>query len=202
MLPHEHTHTHANLVPCSVYVAIEAEERAKRDAAELAQQEAMEPQEVRAEPEQPEPKEDEVEGEEPEPGQVSRPADGNTGGAEPGSQPGSATRKNPPLQNGTSLYLTRRPHSMIYLYTVSYDRRQFLCCIIGAEKIWNMYYIIPAVVTVKPIFYHNFSIISKPVTFWLMAKHVTPNNVIHAGDTCVYSLPREALNKDSLWIVV
>ncbi|XP_075954073.1 dual specificity calcium/calmodulin-dependent 3',5'-cyclic nucleotide phosphodiesterase 1A-like [Anarhichas minor] len=80
--------------------AKEAEERAKREAEEQAQQEeAMEPQEVHTEPEQPEPKEDQLEGEELESAEV-RPPDGNMGETEQGAQPGSATHKNPPLQNG------------------------------------------------------------------------------------------------------
>ncbi|XP_042076235.1 calcium/calmodulin-dependent 3',5'-cyclic nucleotide phosphodiesterase 1C isoform X6 [Haplochromis burtoni] len=81
--------------------AKEAEERAKKEAEERAQQEeSMEPQEVQAESEQPEPKEDKLEGESPESEEVSTPPDGNTGKTEQGAQPGSATHKSPPLQNG------------------------------------------------------------------------------------------------------
>ncbi|XP_004542984.2 dual specificity calcium/calmodulin-dependent 3',5'-cyclic nucleotide phosphodiesterase 1A isoform X1 [Maylandia zebra] len=81
--------------------AKEAEERAKKEAEERAQQEeSMEPQEVKAESEQPEPKEDKLEGESPESEEVSTPPDGNTGKTEQGAQPGSATHKSPPLQNG------------------------------------------------------------------------------------------------------
>lgn len=84
----------------------EAEERAKREAEEQAQQEeAMEPQEVHSESEQPEPNEDKLQGEEAESVEVSRPPDGNTGATEQGAQ------KNPPLQNGTSP-LTVQPRSM------------------------------------------------------------------------------------------
>ncbi|XP_047444615.1 calcium/calmodulin-dependent 3',5'-cyclic nucleotide phosphodiesterase 1C isoform X4 [Mugil cephalus] len=80
--------------------AKEAEERAKKEAEELAQQEeAMEPQEPQ-ESEQPEPKEDKLEEEAPESAEVSRPPDGNTGETEQAAPPGSATHKNPPLQNG------------------------------------------------------------------------------------------------------
>lgn len=80
-----------------LHLTSEAEERAKREAEEQAQQEeAMEPQEVHTESEQPEPDEDKLEGEEPESAEVSRPPDGNTGETEQGVQ------KNPPLQNGTS----------------------------------------------------------------------------------------------------
>ncbi len=82
----------------------EAEERAKKEAEEQAQQEeAMEPQEVDTDSEQPEPEEDKLEGEAPESVEASRPPDGNTGETEQGAQPGSATLKNPPLQNGTSI---------------------------------------------------------------------------------------------------
>uniref|UniRef100_A0A3P8PUA7 Phosphodiesterase n=1 Tax=Astatotilapia calliptera TaxID=8154 RepID=A0A3P8PUA7_ASTCA len=82
------------------------EERAKKEAEERAQQEeSMEPQEVKAESEQPEPKEDKLEGESPESEEVSTPPDGNTGKTEQGAQPGSATHKSPPLQNGTSFKL-------------------------------------------------------------------------------------------------
>ncbi|XP_013768699.1 calcium/calmodulin-dependent 3',5'-cyclic nucleotide phosphodiesterase 1C isoform X5 [Pundamilia nyererei] len=81
--------------------AKEAEERAKKEAEERAQQEeSMEPQEVQAESEQPEPKEDKLEGESPESEEVRTPPDGNTGKTEQGAQPGSATHKSPPLQNG------------------------------------------------------------------------------------------------------
>lgn len=84
----------------------EAEERAKREAEEQAQQEeSMEPQEVQTETEQPEPNEDKLEGEASESAEVSRPPDGNTGDTEQGAQPGSATHKSPPLQNGTCLQL-------------------------------------------------------------------------------------------------
>ncbi|XP_056277695.1 dual specificity calcium/calmodulin-dependent 3',5'-cyclic nucleotide phosphodiesterase 1C isoform X2 [Pseudoliparis swirei] len=90
--------------------AKEAEERAKREAEEQAQQdEAMEPQEVHTEPEEPEPKEDQLEGEAGGEGEEEgeeleslevKPPDGNMGETEQGAQPGSATHKNPPLQNG------------------------------------------------------------------------------------------------------
>ncbi|KAM3866251.1 dual specificity calcium/calmodulin-dependent 3',5'-cyclic nucleotide phosphodiesterase 1A-like [Diretmus argenteus] len=82
--------------------AKEAEERAKKEAEERAaqQEEAMEPQEVQPELEQPEPKQDEAEGEEPQSGEVNGPPDGTTGGTEQGAQPGSATYKSQPLQNG------------------------------------------------------------------------------------------------------
>lgn len=84
----------------------EAEERAKKEAEEQAQQqEEMEPQEVQTQSEQPEPKDDKLEGETPESAEVSRPPDGNRGETEQGAQPGSTTHKNPPLQNGTYLYL-------------------------------------------------------------------------------------------------
>lgn len=80
----------------------EAEERAKREAEEKAQQEeAMEPQEVHTESEQPEPKEDKLEGEAPESAETSRPPDGDTGETEEGAQLGCSTHKNPLLQNGT-----------------------------------------------------------------------------------------------------
>ncbi|XP_054870120.1 dual specificity calcium/calmodulin-dependent 3',5'-cyclic nucleotide phosphodiesterase 1C isoform X4 [Amphiprion ocellaris] len=83
------------------HAAKEAEERAKKEAEEQAQQEeVMEPQEVHTEPEQPEPKEDNLEGEAPESTEVSRSPDGNRGGTEQGAQPGGATHKNSPLQNG------------------------------------------------------------------------------------------------------
>ncbi|XP_045907992.1 calcium/calmodulin-dependent 3',5'-cyclic nucleotide phosphodiesterase 1A isoform X2 [Micropterus dolomieu] len=79
----------------------EAEERAKKEAEERAQQEeAMEPQDVHTESEQPEPKEDQLKGEAPESEEASRPPDGNTEDTEQEAQPGSATLKNPPLQNG------------------------------------------------------------------------------------------------------
>ncbi|XP_068425684.1 dual specificity calcium/calmodulin-dependent 3',5'-cyclic nucleotide phosphodiesterase 1C isoform X5 [Clinocottus analis] len=95
--------------------AKEAEERAKREAEEQAQQEqAMEPQEVHTEPEQPEPKEDQLEGQEgQEEGDEEQeeeeeeeellevgPPDGNMEETEQGAQPGSATHKTLPLQNG------------------------------------------------------------------------------------------------------
>lgn len=82
----------------------EAEERAKKEAEERAQQEdVMDPQEVQTELEQPEPKEDTLEGEAPESAEASRPPDGNTGETKQGTQTGSASHKTPPLQNGTSL---------------------------------------------------------------------------------------------------
>ncbi|XP_008285721.1 calcium/calmodulin-dependent 3',5'-cyclic nucleotide phosphodiesterase 1C isoform X2 [Stegastes partitus] len=81
--------------------AKEAEERAKKEAEEGAQQEeVMEPQEVHTEPDEPDPKEDDLEGEAPESAEVSRSADGNTGEAEQGTQPGGATHRNPLLHNG------------------------------------------------------------------------------------------------------
>ncbi len=82
----------------------EAEERAKKEAEEQAQQEeAMEPPEVLTDSEQPEPKEDKLEGEVPEPAEASRPPDGNTGETDQGAEPGSSTCKSPPLQNGTAI---------------------------------------------------------------------------------------------------
>ncbi|XP_034064033.1 calcium/calmodulin-dependent 3',5'-cyclic nucleotide phosphodiesterase 1C isoform X3 [Gymnodraco acuticeps] len=81
--------------------AKEAEERAKRDLEEQAQQEeAMEPREVQTEPEQPEPTEDQPEGEEPGSAEVSQTPDGNTEEPEQEAQPESPSLKNPPLQNG------------------------------------------------------------------------------------------------------
>ncbi|KAK5919741.1 hypothetical protein CgunFtcFv8_023610 [Champsocephalus gunnari] len=81
--------------------AKEAEERAKRDLEEQAQQEeAMDPREVQTEPEQPEPTEDQPEGEEPGSAEVSQTPDGNTEEPEQEAQPESPSLKNPPLQNG------------------------------------------------------------------------------------------------------
>ncbi|KAL3055375.1 hypothetical protein OYC64_018126 [Pagothenia borchgrevinki] len=90
--------------------AKEAEERAKRDLEEKAQQEeAMEPQEVQTEPEQPEPTEDQPEGEEPGSAEVSQTPDGNTEEPEQEAQPESPSLKNPPLQNGELSEVTESP---------------------------------------------------------------------------------------------
>ncbi|KAI3374286.1 hypothetical protein L3Q82_006131 [Scortum barcoo] len=82
----------------------EAEERAKKEAEEQAQQEeSMEPQEGDIDSKQLEPEENKLEGEAPKSEEASRPPDGNTEETEQGAQPGNATPKSPPLQNGTSL---------------------------------------------------------------------------------------------------
>lgn len=88
-------------------VTTEAEERAKKEAEEKAQQEeAMEPQDALTESEQPEPKEEKAEGEAAESAEVSRPPDGNAGEMEQGTQPGSAAHAtNPQLQNGIAFSL-------------------------------------------------------------------------------------------------
>ena len=84
------------------HVTSEAEERAKKEAEEQAQQEeAMEPQEVHTESEHPEPKEDQLERETPKSAEVSRLLDSNSGEPEHGALPGSTTHQNSLLQNGT-----------------------------------------------------------------------------------------------------
>lgn len=105
----------------------EAEERAKKEAEEEGQQEeAMDPQEVQTESEKPEPKEDKSETEVPESEEAIRPPDGNTGEMKQGSQAGSASHKNPPLQNGTSIYL---------LHALIWHKIQQLLCVLNTQYI-------------------------------------------------------------------
>lgn len=63
----------------------------------------MDPQEVQTELDQAESKEDKLEGEAAESAEASRPPDDDTGEAKQGTPTGSASHKNPPLPNGTSL---------------------------------------------------------------------------------------------------
>lgn len=90
----------ANLLACSMWCS-EAEERAKREAEEQAQQEeAMEPQEVQTEAELSKPKGDTLAGEGSESAEGGRAPDGTAGETKQESQDGSD--ESPPLQNGTS----------------------------------------------------------------------------------------------------
>lgn len=110
----------------------EAEERAKKEAEEQGQQEeAMDPQEVQTESEEPEPKEDKSETEVPDSEDAIRPPDGNTGEMKKGSQAGSASHKNPPLQNGTSIYL-RNPMT---LHALIRHKIQQLLCVLNTQYI-------------------------------------------------------------------
>lgn len=88
----------ANLLACSMWCS-EAEERAKREAEEQAQQdEAMEPQEVQTEAEQSKPKGDMLAGEGSESAEGGRASDGAAGE----TKQESLENESPPLQNGTS----------------------------------------------------------------------------------------------------